>query len=212
MKKRNVMIVFITMIIIIIVITIYFIMKNVLRQEEIIEADTTIAEPIQKEGPLIATIEEKQEELQEETVVEEIKPTIPRQYMGFNSLGNIEIPKTGLNIPILETVTVKGLEVAPCILMKTGELNQSGNTLIVGHNYRNGKLFSNNKKLEPGDKIIVTNLDGVVKTYSIYQKFVTTAEDVSYLKREITDKPEITLQCCTDYGDDRIIILAKIED
>jgi len=137
--------------------------------------------------------------------------TIPTEYKGFATIGKIEIPKTGVNTPILEQVTVPRMEIAPCLLYKTGELNQSGNNLIVGHNYRNGTLFSNNKNLDFGDKIYITTLDGDKKEYTIYHKFVTTAEDVSYIKRDTNSKPEITLSCCTDDDIYRIVILAKIE-
>ena len=52
-------------------------------------------------------------------------------------------------------------------------------------------------------------MDGTSKEYTAYDKFTTTAEDVSYLKREIGESPEITLQCCTNDDENRLIILAK---
>lgn len=131
-------------------------------------------------------------------------------YKGFATIGKIEIPKTGVNIPILNQVTVEGMKNAPCLLYSTGELNQNGNNLIVGHNFRNGTIFSNNKNLKLGDKIYVTTLDGNKVEYTIYNKFITTAEDVSYLKRDTNNAPEITLSCCTDDDEYRIIILARI--
>lgn len=131
-------------------------------------------------------------------------------YKGFATIGKIEIPKTGVNIPILNQVTVEGMKNAPCLLYSTGELNQNGNNLIVGHNFRNGTIFSNNKNLKLGDKIYVTTLDGNKVEYTIYNKFITTAEDVSYLKRDTNNAPEITLSCCTDDDKYRIIILARI--
>ena len=60
-----------------------------------------------------------------------------------------------------------------------------------------------------GDKIIITAMDGTSKEYTVYDKFTTTAEDVSYLKREIGELPEITLQSCTDDDENRLIILAR---
>ena len=141
--------------------------------------------------------------------VEEFFDTVPTEYRGFTTIGKIEIPQTGVNTPILNQVTVNGMENAPCLLYATGELNENGNNLIVGHNYRNGTLFSNNKNLKLGDKIYITTLDGKRVEYTIYDKFVTTAEDVSYIKRDTSNKPEITLSCCTDDDEYRIVILAK---
>ena len=171
----------------------------------------------------------KIEETNEELVVEEKKTPIviedtilpveteerveavPTEFKGFETIGKIEIPKTGVDIPILNQVTVKGMENAPCLLYSTGNLNQEGNNLIVGHNYRNGTIFSDNKKLTLGDKIYVTTLGGERVEYTIYDKFITTAEEVGYIKRDTKGKPEITLSCCTDDDTLRIIILGKVE-
>lgn len=165
-----------------------------------------------KEATKIEVIVEEVIETQIEDIPKQEQETILTQYKGFETVGKIEIPKTGVDVPILNQVTVKGMENAPCLLYATGELNQNGNNLIVGHNYRNGTIFSENKNLNSGDKIYVTTLDKQKIEYTIYNKFVTTAEDVSYIKRDTNNKPEITLSCCTDDDEYRIIILAKIED
>ncbi len=130
------------------------------------------------------------------------------KYKGHTTIGRIQIPKTGVNLYILKNQTVEGMEIASCLIYNTGELNKSGNNVIVAHNYRNGKLFSNNNKLKVGDKIYITTLDGKKVTYTIYKKFVTTPEDVSFYKRE-TNGPEITLSTCSNDEKTRIIILAK---
>lgn len=149
-------------------------------------------------------------EPEEKKQSEELETSVLTEYKGFTTVGKIEIPQTGVDIPILNQVTVEGMKNAPCLLYSTGELNQNGNNLIVGHNFRNGTIFSNNKNLKLGDKIYVTTLDGNRVEYTIYNKFITTAEDVSYIKRDTNNKPEITLSCCTDDDEYRIIILAKI--
>lgn len=131
---------------------------------------------------------------------------VEKQYKGFDTVGKIEIQKTGLNLPILSQVTVQGMEVAPCLLYSKGQINQNGNTVIVGHNYNN--IFSKNKNLEKGDKISITTLDGQKVTYTIYSKFRTTPDEVDYLARKIGDKPEITLSTCTENDKYRLVILA----
>lgn len=128
---------------------------------------------------------------------------------GQTSIGTISIPKTNVNLPILKTVTVDGMEVATCFLYSTGSLNKSGTTIIVGHNYCNGKLFSNNKKLKVGDKIYITTSKGNKREYTIYDKFITTDDDLSYLERNINNKPQIALSTCTDNEENRLVILAK---
>lgn len=156
-------------------------------------------------------VESEGEMLEEVKKSEENQESIVTEYNGFKTIGKIEIPQTGVNIPILNQVTVEGMKNAPCLLYATGELNKNGNNLIVGHNYRNGTIFSNNKNLNLGDKIYITTLDGNRVEYTIYNKFITTAEDVSYIKRDTNNKPEITLSCCTDDDEYRIIILARVE-
>lgn len=132
-------------------------------------------------------------------------------YKGFNVLGTIEIPKTNLKYPILEKVTKKSIETAVAVLYGPGP-NQPGNTVIVGHNYRNGLFFSNNKKLSNGDKIYITDLEGKKVTYTIYNKYETTPEDTEYMTRNTNGAREISLSTCTDDSSARLIIWAKADE
>lgn len=137
--------------------------------------------------------------------------TAKKTYKGFGVLGTIEIPATNVKYPVLEpNVTTKKLETAVVFLFGTG-LNQPGNSVIIGHNYRNGLFFSNNKKLKNGDKIYITDNSGKKLTYTIYNKFETTPEDTSFYQRDTGGKPEITLSTCTDDSKARIIIFAKAD-
>lgn len=131
-------------------------------------------------------------------------------YKGFGTLGTIEIPVIKLKYPVLEKVTKKSIETAVAFLYGTG-LNEPGNTVIIGHNYRNGLFFSNNKKLNIGDKIFITDLSGRKLTYTIYNKFETTPEDTSFYQRDTGGKAEVTLSTCTDDSKARLIILARNE-
>lgn len=131
-------------------------------------------------------------------------------YKGFGVVGTMEIPATNLKYPILEKVTKKSIETAVAFLYGSG-INQAGNSVIIGHNYRNGLFFSNNKKLNMGDKIYITDNDGNKLTYTIYDKFETTPEDTSFYQRDTNGKPEVTLSTCTDDSSRRLIIFAKAE-
>ena len=133
-----------------------------------------------------------------------------KTYKGFGVLGTIEIPATNLKYPVLEKVTKKSIETAVAFLYGVG-LNQPGNSVIIGHNYRNGLFFSNNKKLNIGDKIYITDNDGNRVTYSIYNKFETTPEDTSFYQRDTAGVPEVTLSTCTDDSSARLIIFAKAD-
>lgn len=133
-------------------------------------------------------------------------------YKGFVMLGYITIEKTNVKEPILDEVTPEALDTAVAVLYPSNpKLNQPGNVVIIGHNYRNGKFFSNNKNLSTGDKIKIKDATGTELTYTIYQKFTTTEEDTSFYARDTGGAIEITLSTCTDDAKERIIILARVE-
>lgn len=134
--------------------------------------------------------------------------TKKKTYNGFTVNGTMEIPKINFKYPVLEKVSKSAIENSVAILYGAG-LNQVGNTVIVGHNYKNGQFFSNNKKLTNGDKIYITDYEGVKKTYTIYHHFVTTPDDTSFYQRDTNGKAEVTLSTCTDDSSGRLIILAK---
>lgn len=127
---------------------------------------------------------------------------------GFVQVGTINIPRTGLNSPVLEKATKKAIEIAVAVQVGPG-LNQVGNTIIAGHNYRNGTLFSNNKNIQVGDKIFIKDTSGLTVTYIVYNKFETTPEDASYINKDTQGKREITLYSCNDDSSRRIIIEAR---
>lgn len=134
-----------------------------------------------------------------------------KQYKGFDTVGTIQIPSINLNYPVLAKTTKKSLETSVAVLYPdSSDLNIIGNVVIVGHNYRNGTFFSNNKKLKVGDKIYLTDLYGKKVTYIIYNIFEANQSDTSFYNRDTNGKREVTLSTCTDASDDmRLIVEAK---
>lgn len=131
-------------------------------------------------------------------------------FQGFTVIGTIEIPKIKLSYPILKEASTAAIERSVAMLYGVGP-NKPGNTLIIGHNYRNGRFFANNKNLSVGDKVYITDLSGQRLSYTIYNKFETTAEDTEFLTRNTNGAREISLQTCTDDGSLRLILLAKCD-
>ncbi len=131
-------------------------------------------------------------------------------YKGFNVIGTIEIPKINLSYPILNEAGPLAIERSVGMLYGPGP-NQVGNTIIIGHNYRNGQFFANNKNLSIGDKVYITDLSGQRLSYTIYDKFETITEDTEFITRNTNGAREISLQTCTDDGNLRLIILAKCD-
>ena len=131
-------------------------------------------------------------------------------YKGFPMVGTIEIPRTKLKCPVLESASKAAIEVAVGIYDGPG-LNKIGNTIIAGHNYRNGTFFSDNKKIEVGDKIYITDESGTKLTYIVFNTVTVAPEDSSYFDRDTEGKREITLDTCTDDTQSRLLVLAREE-
>lgn len=130
-------------------------------------------------------------------------------YRGYGVLGKIELPKVGLQYPVLETMTnAKSIDVSVAMQYGVG-LNEVGNTVIIGHNYRNGTFFGSNKKLSEGDKVYITDLTGNKIEYTIYKKYLTPQEDYSYAQRDTNGKREVTLVTCHSNNKYRLILCAR---
>jgi LPXTG-site transpeptidase (sortase) family protein len=135
-----------------------------------------------------------------------------KTYKGYVIAGTIEIPATNANYPIIakSDYSKSALETSVVEIYGNG-LNQVGNTTIVGHNYRNGLFFSNNKKLNIGDKIYITDLTGQRLAYTIYNKYEGSDTESDYMTRDTQGAKEISLSTCTDDSKARLIIWARAD-
>ncbi len=131
-------------------------------------------------------------------------------YKGYEVIGTIEIPATDIKYPILNQISIRSLEASIGYIYGPG-LNQVGNSVLIGHNYRNGTFFSNNKRLQDGDKIYITDSTGNRVTYIVNRKYETTTSDFSYATRDTGGKRGISLSTCTDDTKKRLIIWADEE-
>lgn len=131
---------------------------------------------------------------------------------GYWVAGTIRIPATGIKYSIFSNPTAQALEKGIGILYTANGLNQAGNTVLAGHNYRNRLFFSKNKNLNVGDIIYIKDATGVELTYEVYNKFITNSQDASFYQRDTNGERELTLTTCTDQGTktgERIIIFAR---
>ena len=137
--------------------------------------------------------------------------TTKKKYYDYTVAGTMRIPAINLEYPIVEEVTGPSLEKALVVLYPSGDnLNLPGNTVVIGHNYRNGTFFSNLKKLSNGAKIYVTDYRGTSITYEVYNIFETSSTDTSFYNRDTNGLAELTLSTCTDASNDqRTIVFAK---
>lgn len=133
---------------------------------------------------------------------------VQMKYRGFDVAGKIEIPKIKLKYPVLSVATLSSMKVSIGIIYGPG-LNKVGNTVLMGHNYRNGALFSNNSKLNIGDYVYITDMTGKKIRYVIYNKYITATTDFDYAIRNTEGRREISMASCTDDSKSRLIIWAK---
>ena len=221
MEKKKILIIIGIVVFVVILITIVLICLNITNKDDEVaeeneQTENIVEEETEANETLIVGLDK--EEVEEETTQEEVVETksasqLTQEIYDINGvIGTLNIPKTGLTTQIYSNVTVDQMEIMPCFLYTTGGLNEVGVTLFVGHNRENGLLFSNNDLLEEGDVFYFTDLNGEQKTYTVYSKFVTTDDDVSFLQEE-TDVPVIALSCCVDSSDTdmRTIILGRAE-
>lgn len=132
-------------------------------------------------------------------------------YNNFVMIGYIEIPKISIKYPILEKETVASLEQSVAVRYPDNpKLNEAGNVVIAGHNYRNGQFFSNLKNVATGDIVKITDINGQTLVYTIYEKYETTPEDVAYITRDTGGNTEITLVTCTNDSNARIVVKARV--
>ena len=130
-------------------------------------------------------------------------------YQGFEMIGTIEIPATGVDYPILLETTAASMKVAITLQWPMQDpdcLNQPGNVVLAGHNYKNGTFFSNNKSLKENDKVFITDLDGNRMSYRIASIQILSPEEFSYAQEDTDGKCVVWLSTCTDDVQSRIVI------
>lgn len=133
---------------------------------------------------------------------------------GYWVVGTIRIPATGIRYPIFSQPTKSALERGVGMVYTSNGINQAGNSVLAGHNYRNSLFFSRNKALVVGNLIYIKDVTGIEVKYAITNKFTTNSTDTSFYQRDTTGKAEITLSTCTDRGSktgERLIITARQE-
>lgn len=158
-----------------------------------------------QESNVIKEEQEKQEKPKEEKQEEYVD--MPRELKGYKVIGKLEIPKIKLSTYILDHTDKKTLKVSITKLYGPN-VNEVGNFCMAGHNYRNNKMFGGIKKLEKGDKIVLTNTYGKSITYEVYENYQTDPKDVSSLGQETMGEREITMITCTAGAIKRVIVKA----
>ncbi|MCR5330478.1 MAG: class D sortase [Lachnospiraceae bacterium] len=88
-------------------------------------------------------------------------------------------------------------------------IGQEGNCALAGHSGgTNGKFFKDLYKLEKGDPVLMTDLEGYEYTYNVEDVFIVNPEDVYVVKDLGKPGKFLTMVTCTSHGDKRLIVRA----
>lgn len=120
----------------------------------------------------------------------------------------LKIPSLDIDYPVLSETSEELLKIS---LNKYWgpKPNEIGNYCIVGHNYKNGKMFGKLSQMQIGDTAILTDMRNKSITYEAYDKYDVSPTDVACTSQLTGGKKEITLITCTNYGTRRLVIKCR---
>lgn len=124
-------------------------------------------------------------------------------------IGIIEIPKIDISYPVFSSFSDDLLKISPCRI--NGYMPSFvSNLCIAGHNYDNGKFFSNLKKLELNDEIYIYNNSMQKFNYKIIDIYEVEETDLSPIKQDAQNIPILTLITCNNLNKKRLIVKSNL--
>ena len=121
-----------------------------------------------------------------------------RKIDGYDYIGYLSIPTLGKELPVLSECNKQLLNIAPCRYYGS---ERTDNLVIAAHNYRRhfGRLY----KMSPEDRVIFTDMDGIVTEYEVVE---VDTMDGTAVEQMTSDEFDLTLFTCTYGGKKRIAI------
>ncbi len=116
---------------------------------------------------------------------------------GAGIFGRLRIPKLDLDVIVLEGTDLITLRRGPGHIIKTARPSEDGNTAISGHRTTYGAPFAELNKLEKGDVILLTTLEGDYE-YQVTGSGVVRPTNLSVIGQNY--KGRLTLTTCDPPG------------
>ena len=183
-----------------------------------IENDSTIKQT-EEDDVIIVVLSEREaqqtqiQETQEITsTTNEISSNTTIGGVTYTTEAIITIPKIGITYPVLSETSDELLEISVNRYWPEADKlkpNEVGNYCIVGHNYRNGKMFGRLSELENGDKIQLQDMTGRTLEYEVYNKYIVNPTDTRCTSQLTNGRKEVTLITCTNYGTQRLVVKCR---
>ena len=181
-----------------------------------VKIDDTIKQASSEDDVLIIVLDEEQANEQEEAQ----QPTTTQNK---NTNSNVYKAKNGKTYATEAIITIPSIKISYPVLTKTSKQlleisvnkywgpapNEEGNYCIVGHNYRNGKMFGRLSELKNNDKVELEDLSGRKITYAVYDRYVVKPTDTRCTSQLTNGKKELTLITCTNYGKERLVVKCR---
>ena len=151
----------------------------------------------------------------EEIATNEILNSTTVDGVTYSTEAVITIPKIDIRYPVLSETSDELLEISVNKYWPQNlKPNEIGNYCIVGHNYRNGKMFGRLHELENGDIVELEDLTGRKVKYKVYEKRVVEPTDTSCTSQKTKNGDnlsfrELTLITCTNYGTQRLVVKCR---
>lgn len=120
----------------------------------------------------------------------------------------VRVPRLGISYPVLSETSEELLKISVNKYWGPPAPNQVGNYCIVGHNYKNKKMFGRLSEMVNGDIIELEDVNKNVVKYSVYEKYVVEPTDTSCTSQLTNGRKEVTLITCTNYGTQRLVVKA----
>lgn len=121
---------------------------------------------------------------------------------GHGYVGYLEIPALELSLPVMSEWDYERLKISPCRYAGSAKTND---LVIAAHNYE--KHFGRLKDLSAGDTVIFTDMDGIVRHYTVSAAEVLSAEGVEEMT---SGEYDLTLFTCTYGGQSRMTVRCVI--
>ena len=118
-----------------------------------------------------------------------------KEINGQSYIGVLEIPKLELELPIISEWNDERLKISPCRYVGSA---YTGNLILSGHSYVNH--FRYIRKLENGDRVNFTDMDGNRFVYQVVSSEIIDASDVEGM---LAGDWDLTLFTCTPGGRSR---------
>lgn len=174
------------------------------------QVDNTTKDDSENE-PIIIVLNEQEAEVAQEEVNEVAKDTQVGDKT-YTSEAVISIPKIDITYPVLSKTSDELLEISVNRYwpkQETMKPNEIGNYCIVGHNYKNGKMFGRLHELEKKDVVYLEDMTGRKLKYEVYDKYVVEPTDTKCTSQRTNGRKELTLITCTNYGTQRLVVKCR---